>query len=83
MGQTSLISNFDDGIRRLYPTSIRRLYPTSTRRLYTTTTEFFLARTHVEASLRDGLIKSVILFLPQLYGTTTPKRLELALPGIK
>ena len=38
MGQTSLISNFDDGNYYYY------------------SSEVFLARTHVEASLRDGLI---------------------------
>ena len=29
------------------------------------------------------LIKSVTLFLPQLYGAATPKRLEIELPVIK
>jgi hypothetical protein len=31
----------------------------------------------------DSLIDSVILFLPQLYGAATRKRLEIALPVIK
>ena len=34
-------------------------------------------------SLIQSLIKWVILFLPQLYGATTPKRLEIALPILK
>ena len=33
--------------------------------------------------LCDSLIKSVSLFLPQLYGAATPKRLEIALSVIK
>ena len=31
----------------------------------------------------NSLIKSVILFLPQLYGAATPKLLEIALSVIK
>ena len=31
----------------------------------------------------NSLIKSVILFLPQLYSAVTPKMLELSLPVIK
>ena len=34
-------------------------------------------------SFIHSLIKSFILFLPQLYGAATPKRLEIELPVIK